>query len=198
MEVSKEALMHCRRCFRLRLPRKSSTMRYSACTFLLVLTLLLSNTYAQEYTTWGLPDGAKTRLGKGRISTIKFSPDGSQIAVVSPVGIWLYDSQTGKELALFPGHKPRFSTSVSSGVGSTLTIQTLAFSHDGRLLASVSGDGTIRLLDLTTYREHYPRLETKSIFVDPLQEVWVVRTGFFARRANPYNLGWRRTQHSEN
>lgn len=153
-------------------------MRYSACTFLLVLTLLLSNTYAQEYTTWGLPDGAKTRLGKGRISTIKFSPDGSQIAVVSPVGIWLYDSQTGKELALFPGHKPRFSTSVSSGVGSTLTIQTLAFSHDGRLLASVSGDGTIRLLDLTTYREHYPRLETKSIFVDPLQEVWVVALAF--------------------
>ena len=153
-------------------------MRYITLTLLLMLTPFLSNGYTQEYTAWGLPDGAKTRLGKGRISTLKFSPDGSQIAVVSPVGIWLYDSQTGKELALFPGHKPRFSTSVSSGVGSTLTIETFAFSHDGRLLASTSRDGTIRLLDLTTYRERYPRLETKSIFVNPLEAVPVWALAF--------------------
>lgn len=153
-------------------------MRYPILTLLLIPTLFLSNGYTQDYKTWGLPEGAKARLGKGKIIAIEFSPDGSQIAVLSPVGIWLYDSQSGKELALFPGHKPRFSTSVSSGVGSTLTIETFAFSHDGRLLASASRDGTIRLLDLTTYRERYPRLETKSIFVNPLEEVSIIALAF--------------------
>ena len=153
-------------------------MRSITLTLLLICPLFPSNGYTQEYTTWSLPDGAKTRLGKGRITTIKFSPDGSQIAALSPVGIWLYDSQTGKELALFPGHKPRFNTAISAGVGRTLMIETFAFSHDGRLLASASGDGTIRLLDLTTHRERYPRLETKSIFVNPLGAVPVWALAF--------------------
>ena len=61
-------------------------MRYLIFTFLLMLTLFLSNGYTQDYTTWGLPEGAKARLGKGKITAIEFSPDGSQIAVASSVG----------------------------------------------------------------------------------------------------------------
>ncbi len=155
-------------------------MRYSACTLLLILTLLLSNGYAQEYTTWGLPNGAKARLGKGRINTIKFSPDGAQIAVASPVGIWLYDARTGKELALFPGHREGFSTSVFSGTGGVFSINALAFSPDSKLLASASEDGTIRLLDLTTYRERHTLLENKEAFVNRLQGIPVTALAFSA------------------
>ena len=34
-------------------------------TLLILLTLFSLNTYAQEYTQWHLPNGAKMRLGKG-------------------------------------------------------------------------------------------------------------------------------------
>ena len=37
-------------------------------TLLVLFTLFLPNTFAQDYTQWGLPDGAKARLGKGWIS----------------------------------------------------------------------------------------------------------------------------------
>jgi WD40 repeat protein len=78
-------------------------MRYLILTLLLMLILFLSNGYTEDSTTWGLPDGAKMRIGKGKISAVEFSPDGSQIAATSSVGIWLYDARTGKELALLPG-----------------------------------------------------------------------------------------------
>lgn len=155
-------------------------MRHLILTLLLMLSLFLSSGYTQEYTTWGLPDGAKARLGKGAITTIEFSPDGSQIAVASPVGIWLYDAQTGKELALLPGHREGFSTSVFAGTGGTLSINTLAFSPDGKMLASASEDGTLRLLDLTTYREHHTLLENKEAFVNRLEGIPVIAVAFSA------------------
>ncbi|MYB94968.1 hypothetical protein F4054_13445 [Candidatus Poribacteria bacterium] len=155
-------------------------MRYLIFTLMLMLFLFSSNGYAQEYTTWGLPNGAKTRLGKGKITTIEFSPDGSHIAVASSIGIWLYDTRTGKELVLLPGHRGGFSTSVFSGVGGTLTINTLAFSPDGKLLASASEDGTLRLLDLTTYRERHTLLENKEAFVNPLEGIPVIALAFSA------------------
>ena len=47
-------------------------------TFLLVSTLFLSNSSAQDYTQWDLPKDAKIRLGKGEITgNIAYSPDGS-------------------------------------------------------------------------------------------------------------------------
>ena len=155
-------------------------MRHLILTLLLMLSLSLSNGYTQEYTTWGLPTGAKMRIGKGKITAIEFSPDGSQIAVASSVGIWLYDAQTGKELALLPGHREGFSTSVFAGTGGTLSIDTLAFSPDGKLLASASEDGTLRLLDLTTYREHHTLLENKAAFVNRLEGIPVIALAFSA------------------
>ena len=79
--------------------------------------------------------------------TIAFSPDGSQLAVASSVGIWIYDAQTGKELTLLPVHKGKDTTS--------LNYDSLMFSLYSKLLASASWDGTIRLFDLTNYSERY-------------------------------------------
>ena len=67
---------------------------------LIVLAVLSVNGVAQEYTRWGLPEGAKIRLGKGRITEIEFSPDGNLLAAASTIGIWLYDTETLQEVSL--------------------------------------------------------------------------------------------------
>ena len=88
-----------------------------------------------EYSSWGLPEGAKARIGKGTLSSnIAYSPDGTQLAVASSIGIWLYDAQTCQELSLLTGH--------TDWVGS------IAFRPDGKILASGSSDNTIRLWDI--------------------------------------------------
>ena len=132
-------------------------MRILVCTFLSILILFSSNGYTQKYTTWGLPAGAKTRLGKGEISKIAFSPNGTELAVASSVGIWIYDVKTGKELALLPSHSEVFSNSkqiYSTATSNSVipTINTVVFSPNGQLLASASLDRTISVYDLTTYR----------------------------------------------
>ena len=73
-------------------------------TLLLVSTLYLPNTFAQDSPQWHLPEGATARLGKGVIREVKYSPDGTKLAVASGIGIWIYDAQTGEELDLLTGH----------------------------------------------------------------------------------------------
>lgn len=87
-------------------------------------------------TEWHLPEGTKRRVGKGKINDVKYSPDGNQRAVASSIGIWIYDTHTGEELAFLTGH-----------TGSVLSI---AYSPDSRTLASGSGDKTIRFWDTHT------------------------------------------------
>ena len=45
----------------------------------------------------GLPEHAKARLGKGHIQHMLYSPDGNTLAVVTSIGIWLYDTKTYQE-----------------------------------------------------------------------------------------------------
>ena len=85
-----------------------------------------------DYTKWQLPKEAKARLGKGGITTIQFSPDGTQIAVGNNIGIWLYDVQTGREISMFPG-----------------LCRSLAFSPDGRFIAS-GGRSKLQLWEIAT------------------------------------------------
>ena len=106
-------------------------------TSCLLLTILATQAVAQNYTQWGLPEGAKTRLGKGNITGgFAFSLDATRLAIVSSIGIWLYDTQTYQEITLLAGH----TDYVGSG----------AFSADGLTLASGSRDGTIRLWNVAT------------------------------------------------
>ena len=105
----------------------------------LVSTLCLPSSFAQDYTTWGLPEGAKARIGKGWItSDIAYSLNGERLAVASSMGVWIYDAQTGEELDLFTGH--------------TNTITRVSLSPDGQTLATASYDGPIQLWEVSTHK----------------------------------------------
>lgn len=73
------------------------------------------------------------RLGKGTILEIKYSLDGTRIAVADGIGIWIYDTATYQEVALLPGH--------------TSWVNSAALSPDGRTIASGGPwwDSSIRL-----------------------------------------------------
>ena len=89
---------------------------------------------AQEYATWGLPEGARMRIGRGTMYDLAYSPDGTRLAVASSVGIWLYDTETLKEVDLLTGH--------------TGEVTSVAYSPDGSMLASGSEDKTVRVRDV--------------------------------------------------
>ena len=84
-----------------------------------------------DYRTWGLPDGARIRLGKGGVGTsdksVAFSPDGQYLAVSSRIGIWLYDVITYQELAL---------------LSHPWSLNSVAFSPDGKSLLAGSSAST--------------------------------------------------------
>ena len=94
----------------------------------------------KDWTQWKLPEKAKARLGKGGVNVIQFSPDGTQLAVGSNIGVWLYDVETGnQERSLFAGKS-----------------LCLTFSPEGRFLASsggYSGRTEIQVWEIETGRE---------------------------------------------
>ena len=92
---------------------------------LVLLGIVALNTIAQDSTQWGLPEGAKARLGKGRIYELKYSPDGTRVAAPSSTGIWLYDAATGDPVSLM-----RLEDGFAGG--------SVAFSPDSRMLTSFS------------------------------------------------------------
>ena len=91
---------------------------------------------APAYTRWHLPEGATLRLGKGHITDIQYVPDGTQFAVASSIGIWLYDAHTGAEIARL-NEKPR-------------NVKTIAFSPDGKTLTSSDSEGEVQMWDIPT------------------------------------------------
>ena len=143
---------------------------------LLVSMLFLQNSVAQDYTRWGLPEGAKARLGKGTVNEIQYSPDGTRLAVASSIGIWLYDTATHQEVALLTvdtasassvAFSPDGGTLATGGsretirlwdavtgthkrifTGHTSVVHSVVFSPDGRTLASGSQDGTVLLWEV--------------------------------------------------
>lgn len=86
--------------------------------------MLTSETYitAKDYTQVGLPEGAIARLGKGGINVMKFSPDGTKLAIGTSIGVRLINVEDEKEMVL-PTRNVRY-------------FNTFAFSSDGKILAS--------------------------------------------------------------
>ena len=106
-------------------------------SLLFVVVVFSQNSFAQDFHQLNLPEGAKARLGKGRITgNIAYSPDGRLLAVASGIGVWLYDAGTGAEVKFLTGH--------------TRKVTVVAFSPDGSLLASGSLDDTIRFWNVYT------------------------------------------------
>ena len=94
----------------------------------------------QNSQTWNLPENAIARFGKGVMGgsdrAIAFSTDGTRLAVATGAGIWIYDAKTYREISLLTGH--------------TGVVRTVAFSPDGKTLASGARDATVKLWNIET------------------------------------------------
>ncbi len=120
---------------------------------LLSIGLILESN-AQSGFTMSLPENAIGRIGRGQINEIVYSPDGKLLAVGSSIGTWLYDANTGKELALLTTH--------------TGKVRSIAFSPDSKTIATVDNYHTIYLWDTTT-KEHKATLvgDVRYIYFSP-------------------------------
>ena len=106
-------------------------------TVLLIALLFLSNAFAQDYTQWRLPEGAKARFGKGWINDIKFSPTGDLVSVATTIGVWTYDVHSGKEVNLFTGD-----------MGGA---NAISYTSDGGTLAAAHWNRTVGLWDVNSH-----------------------------------------------
>ena len=102
-----------------------------------VILILESN--GQDAFQMLLPENAIGRIGRGQLTDIAYSPDGKLLAVGSSIGTWLYDANTGKEIALLTAH-----------IGK---VNSVAFSPDSKSLATVNNNYLIYLWDVIA-REH--------------------------------------------
>ena len=105
--------------------------RYPSTPDLLDVKLKQLNT-----TQWHLPNGVKARIGKGTVNDLAYSPNNTILAVASSTGTWLYEIDSGNELALLT--KNREGTN------------SVEFSPDGNTLATACGNKLVRLWNVET------------------------------------------------
>ena len=128
-------------------------------TVLVVVVLLMQTNQVlanpEDYTRWGLPEGAKARIGKGTFTDMQLSTDGTRLAIASSAGVWLYDVRTGDEIALITEN--------------AALIGLVAFSSDGTMLATAGGDNECRIWDVESQ---------KLLLTFKLPNYWINRLTF--------------------
>lgn len=80
-----------------------------------------------ESSTWHLPEGSLTRIGRGYIHDIVFSPDGNILVAASDLGLWWYDGDACSLLTFWETGMP---------------VESIAFSDCGQWIATGSGKGS--------------------------------------------------------
>ena len=110
-------------------------------TSLILLGVAALNAIAQDTSRWGLPEGAKARLGRGYINEVKYSPDGRHLAVAGGSGIWLYDSVTSDPVALMRS-------------GNSFGAIDVVYSRDGSAFAA-GADDIVCVWDAVTGEQKY-------------------------------------------
>ncbi|MCG9128057.1 hypothetical protein JT359_10700 [Candidatus Poribacteria bacterium] len=111
----------------------------NAVLFLSIFLLICTKAYSSQQIEGYVPDDAKKRFGKGYIFDFDYSPDGTEFAVASSIGIWIYDAET-REVVKLLSVKTDF-------------LKTVKYSPDGKKLASGSYESTIKLWDVETGNE---------------------------------------------
>ena len=161
-----------------------------------------------DYTRWNLPEGAKRRLGKGILTDMKVSPDGTRLAIASSSGIWLYDVRTGHESTLLTKNldfaklvrfSPDGKTLISAGNGNTIqswdvesgkllltfnspstSLSTLEFSPNGKTLVGENSDGKVWFCNINTGEQlNTFSLNTSEFRTEIDQVVWNHAIGVF-------------------
>ncbi len=110
---------------------------FALCIILLAGRPIGSPTAAAQGPDTG-PYTLQQTLGRGMVRSAAWNPDGSLIAVGGALGIWLYTPEL-EDVGLLKGH--------------TKAVYGLAFSPDGKRLASASHDMTVRIWDVEAQTE---------------------------------------------
>lgn len=124
--------------------------------------------------TWILPEGAMTRIGRGGIQDTAFSPDGKLLTIATYLGLWWYDVEKWELITLWENGN---------------TVSSVAFSACGEWIATSYGS-PIKIWEVATGecilelpREEY--IPSTDIVFSPNREFLAV--GGYSRYANPEN-----------
>ncbi len=132
----------------------------------ILTTLFLPLCFAENYTQMGLPENAIARLGKGRIKHMLYSPNGDTLAVVTSIGIWLYDTKTYQELNLLP-------ISMHKNIIIAPEITNTTYSVDGQTLISDINEQLIFLWDITS-GESREIWKGDGVYFDPDRKTFTI------------------------
>lgn len=118
---------------------------------LTIIALLCAFTlFAQEQAVKSnefLPANAISRLGRGMIYNMDYSPDNSQLAIGTTMGIWIYDASNLQPVRLITKHE--------------YMITAVEFSEDGNMLATADILGHVQLWDTKT-GQHQLEIDVKK------------------------------------